>query len=148
MSRPSIHPLSAPHLRRRAQASLRRPPRRVPAVDRLEERALLATGSGVYNLGSLIGAGGVQGHVFNGDAPNNTATLCYAKQAVAIGDVNGDGIADYAFAEMFASPANRKMAGSVYVVFGGPAHLAALDAADGKVDGVIELSKLLPRNSP
>ena len=72
----------------------------------------------------------VEGYVFNGiDAVDQ------AGGAVAAGDVNGDGISDIIIGARYADPNAITSGGEVYVVFGGTAKLAALDAADGTVDG-------------
>ncbi len=55
----------------------------------------------------------------------------------AAGDVNGDGYAD-----IIVSGRNATAAGTSYVIYGGPASLSALDAADGKVDGGMDLAKV------
>jgi len=131
-----------------ARADPHHRPRRQPDVDRLEERTLLATSS--FNLSSLITTTnpGVAGYVFDGAGPGITPGVVgeMNKAAVPIGDVNGDGITDYAFTDSSASPLGRSYTGAVYVVFGGQQNLAALDAADGTTDGVIHLSELLPQN--
>ena len=133
----------------RSHTTPRSRPRQRPDVDRLEERTLLASSS--FNLSSLITTTnpGVAGYVFDGVTPGITPGVVgeVNKMAVPIGDVNGDGIADYAFTDASASPLGRSYTGAVYVVFGGRQNLAALDAADGTTDGVIHLSELLPRTA-
>jgi hypothetical protein len=59
-----------------------------------------------------------------------------------VGDLNHDGIPDLALGAIWASPAGRLNAGETFVLYGGLAHLAALDLADGVQDGHIELSAL------
>jgi Ca2+-binding RTX toxin-like protein len=56
----------------------------------------------------------------------------------AAGDINGDGYADLLASTPTASPDGIDRAGAVYVVYGGAANLAALDAADGATDGKID----------
>jgi hypothetical protein len=59
------------------------------------------------------------------------------------GDVNYDGFPDLAIGATNADPSvDRVDAGQTYVVYGGLAHLAALDLADGTTDGRITLAAL------
>jgi len=58
------------------------------------------------------------------------------------GDLNGDGFDDIVISARGADPNGNSSAGETYVVFGGAANLASLDAADGVEDGAIALSNL------
>ncbi|MEX0279861.1 MAG: hypothetical protein AB3N13_01590 [Arenibacterium sp.] len=62
-----------------------------------------------------------------------------------IGDVNGDGIDDILLGARDADPLSEggdTDEGAAYVIFGGATQLAALDADDGSVDRVINLTEL------
>jgi hypothetical protein len=123
--------------RHRARATLHRDtPRRVPRLDLLEPRTLLTASP--LEVSSL---GGTLGYTFRGiDVGDFTGATS------SIGDINGDGIADIAFGSENADLNGHPAVGRVCVVFGGAAHLQALDSADGRTDGLIDLSKLLPQN--
>ena len=59
------------------------------------------------------------------------------------GDLNGDGIPDLVLGAYTADPSSELVnAGRAYVLFGGNNNLAALDAADGTVDGQIDPTKV------
>jgi Ca2+-binding RTX toxin-like protein len=58
------------------------------------------------------------------------------------GDVNGDGIGDILVGDPFSDPFTVANAGDAYLVFGGTANLAALDAADGVTDGTLDMDFL------
>ncbi|MBM1589367.1 putative Ig domain-containing protein, partial [Sulfitobacter mediterraneus] len=60
----------------------------------------------------------------------------------ALGDVDGDGHADFAVQARFADTEAQQNAGKVFVVFGGHANLMALDHADGVQDGTIYVENL------
>ena len=81
----------------------------------------------------------VEGYVFNGiDAVDQAGGAVAAGAGLSLsaaGDVNGDGISDIIIGARYADPNAITSGGEVYVVFGGTAKLAALDAADGTVDG-------------
>lgn len=66
----------------------------------------------------------------------------FAEWVASAGDINGDGFEDIIIsADEYDFGATTK-AGAVYVLFGGAAGLAALDIADGLVDGIIQTSLL------
>ncbi|MEM7506121.1 MAG: hypothetical protein AAF415_05200 [Pseudomonadota bacterium] len=64
----------------------------------------------------------------------------FGRASAGVGDVNGDGFADLVFgAERYDGEGSN--IGAAYVVFGGT-HLAELDAANGAVDGQIDINDL------
>ena len=66
----------------------------------------------------------------------------FGEWVASAGDINGDGFEDIIIsADEYDFGATTK-AGAVYVLFGGAANLAALDAADAVVDGIIQTSLL------
>ncbi len=77
------------------------------------------------------------GYVFKGIDPRDFS----GESVSSAGDVNGDGFDDLFIGASFASP-NGFRSGESYLVFGGTDNLAALDAADGTIDGMIELADL------
>lgn len=88
-----------------------------------------------FDLDSLDGTNGyvLQGVVYEEHA-------AYAVSSA--GDINGDGVNDLligAYGEEFTDSSATY---GVYVIFGGEDSLAALDARDGVVDGVIDLAVL------
>ena len=88
------------------------------------------------DLGSL---NGTTGYVFDGIGVGD-GTGSYVNGA---GDVNHDGIPDVVIGAGKASPSgDRIQAGQSYLIYGGGAHLAALDLADGVQDGRIALTSL------
>lgn len=58
------------------------------------------------------------------------------------GDVNGDGLDDLIIGAFRANVDGVFRAGTTYVVYGGDANLDALDKADGKADGQVDLGLL------
>lgn len=58
------------------------------------------------------------------------------------GDVDDDGYEDILIGAPFADPGGQAEAGEAYLIFGDPDRLAALDAADGVTDGLIDPSNL------
>ncbi|MEJ8562150.1 VCBS domain-containing protein [Yoonia sp. GPGPB17] len=65
--------------------------------------------------------------------------------AAGLGDVNNDGIADFALGTPDAGDAGN---GKVFGVLGGTANLAALDALDGVEDGNIDVGDFLDGTAP
>ena len=94
------------------------------------------TTGGTLGLGSLNGS---NGFAFAGDSSGSPQT---GLSVAGIGDVNGDGVGDLLIGAPGADPAGNTNAGNSYVVFGGSANLAALDAADGTSNGSISLANL------
>jgi hypothetical protein len=90
---------------------------------------------GSLDLSTLNGS---NGYMLNGVAEGD-----YSGESVSgAGDVNGDGFADLLIGSTFASP-NGMDSGQSYLVFGGPANLAALDTAGSTAaDGRINLADL------
>ncbi|MDB5334439.1 MAG: hypothetical protein JWN70_58, partial [Planctomycetaceae bacterium] len=86
---------------------------------------------------NLANLNGTNGFSFVGGALQDNAGY----SVIAAGDVNGDGFADLLIGALRGDP-NATNAGQTYLVFGGNANLAALDAADGTVNGRITLSSL------
>ena len=80
---------------------------------------------------------GLLGYRIVGEQPGSSMGYMVA----GAGDINGDGIVDLVVGapDMDISAANDQR-GAAYVVFGGS--LAALDAADGSVDGELSVSQL------
>ena len=62
----------------------------------------------------------------------------FGRRATGAGDLNGDGIEDLLFIARRADPGQQ---GAAYVIYGGST-LAALDAADGVVDGTLDINNL------
>jgi hypothetical protein len=59
------------------------------------------------------------------------------------GDINHDGVPDIVIGSDGRSPSGDRLdGGRTFAIFGGSAHLAALDSADGTLDGRINLSGL------
>jgi Ca2+-binding RTX toxin-like protein len=81
---------------------------------------------------------GVTGYKFVGASPGDDI----GGSITSAGDVNADGIEDLIIGVPSASPDGQIFAGASWVVYGGLANLAALDAADGAVDGQINLGKV------
>ena len=106
------------------------------AFERLEDRTLLAAPH-PFELSTL---GGTNGYIFEGiDADDRSGYLVNSA-----GDVNGDGFDDLLIGAYRADPGSpaRNYAGESYLVFGGAANLASLDAADGLSNGRINLANL------
>lgn len=59
-----------------------------------------------------------------------------------LADVNGDGFADWLLPITGMDAPQRLDAGGMAIIYGGPGRLAALDAADGTVDGLLSLAHL------
>ncbi len=87
---------------------------------------------GVINLG-LVGTPELPGVVFigraDGDAmgggelsltvnPDNQPTQIYSRGVARLGDIDGDGRADYAISAMLADPNGKTNSGEVYVIYG------------------------------
>jgi Ca2+-binding RTX toxin-like protein len=90
---------------------------------------------GVLNLSELNGSNGL---VFLG---LDSGDLSGASVSSA-GDINGDGYSDILIGAPDADPNGQVNSGESYLIYGGAANLAALDAEDGTVDGMIQLSNL------
>ncbi|MEO8243529.1 MAG: hypothetical protein ABI832_14585 [bacterium] len=90
--------------------------------------------SAATNLATLDGH---NGYMFQGVKNKDYAGLSVA----SAGDVNGDGFADILISASGADTAGVD-SGSSYLVFGGTANLAALDAKGGPVDGTVLLSQV------
>ena len=88
---------------------------------------------GVIDLGN-VGLHG--GHVLIGRAAGDQSGSAVA----AAGDVDGDGRADLLIGAPLADPEGRANSGRAYLV--SATDLAALDAADGLADGVIDLDSV------
>jgi hypothetical protein len=95
--------------------------------------AAVAEAGGFVTLASfpavvqLSGIDGTNGYVFSGPGPGQRSGY----RVAAAEDVNGDGVADIVIG-----------GGNGFVVFGGLANFAALDALDGATDGRIEPTSL------
>lgn len=103
-------------------------------------RAFLVFGKagGFASTLTLTALNGTDGFIFNGAQANDHAGASVS----GAGDVNSDGYDDVLIGADNASP-NGASSGQSYLVFGGPANLAALDTAGGAAaDGRIELSAL------
>jgi hypothetical protein len=89
---------------------------------------------GVIDLKNLDAAGGAtfHGNVSSGD---------FGLRVSEAGDVNGDGYDDLIVSAPLAAIGAKSYAGEAFVVFGGPSGVAALDAADGKLDGQVDVAK-------
>jgi hypothetical protein len=70
----------------------------------------------------------------------NAASDDFGRAVAGAGDINGDGFDDLVFGARYAD-AGGDNRGAAYVVFGG-AGLGGLDAANGPVDGVIDINDL------
>ncbi|QEH38910.1 FG-GAP repeat protein [Aquisphaera giovannonii] len=89
-----------------------------------------------FNLASLDGTTGYAIH----DAALGDAIGFVGGGA---GDLNRDGAPDLVLGAVWATPSpDRPRAGQSFVLYGGAAHLAALDLADGSRDGQIQLQSL------
>ncbi|MBM3582689.1 MAG: calcium-binding protein, partial [Alphaproteobacteria bacterium] len=86
----------------------------------------------VVNLGNLDGS---NGYVIRGDDLGDSAA--------GTGDINGDGRPDIVLGapSVTITVDDTPLNGATYLVFGGAANLAALDAADGLVDGRIDADR-------
>jgi Ca2+-binding RTX toxin-like protein len=82
-----------------------------------------------------LGALGGRGFRIDGTADN----MFLGTQGVALGDVNGDGLADVVASEPFDDPNGRAFAGSTYVVFGSAStanvDLLSLGSRGFRIDG-------------
>ncbi|MFV0443058.1 MAG: hypothetical protein ACK5Q5_05775 [Planctomycetaceae bacterium] len=94
------------------------------------------TGSGTFNLSVLDGS---NGYVLRGNNPNDFAGISVGGG----GDINGDGFDDIIVGanQADSTAAYQTTEGKTYVIFGGAANLAALDAV-GLVDGLIRLNNV------
>ena len=91
-------------------------------------------GDGMIELSDLTAA---TGYVFKGIDGNDRSGFSVS----SAGDVDGDGFDDLiigAYSDQSAGP----FIGESYLVFGGAESLQALDMADGRTDGMIELAAL------
>jgi hypothetical protein len=86
---------------------------------------------------ALDSLNGVGGYKFVG----GTVSDGIGGSTASAGDVNADGIEDLIIGAPYASP-DGVFSGTSYVVYGGTVNLAALDNADGVVDGEINLGLL------
>ena len=84
---------------------------------------------------------GGNGYVFNGI----TASDQSGRSVSFVGDVNNDGAQDFAIGAHLTDT-NGADSGTAYILFGGTGRLAALDAADGTVDGSINLANVTTSN--
>ncbi|MGH6958941.1 MAG: integrin alpha, partial [Dongiaceae bacterium] len=66
------------------------------------------------NVGDFLGGGEVSDTL----NPSGGATTVISRGLAALGDIDGDGRADYAISAMRARPNNRTNAGEVYVIYG------------------------------
>ena len=76
---------------------------------------------------------GVNGYIVSGRQGDDNLG-----RAVTIADVNGDGISDIIIGADEVDATGGRDSGTTYVIFGGAANLAALDAADGTTNGIIQ----------
>ena len=91
----------------------------------------------------LHSLGGTTGYVIDGITVGDRMSVFSG----GAGDLNGDGIPDLCIGAIFATPSSDRIkAGQSYVIYGGTAHLVALDLADGTQDGHIALSNLSGAN--
>ena len=88
----------------------------------------------------LVNLDGTAGFILKGIDQSDYSGISVS----SAGDVNGDGFDDLIIGarsgDQSGGPNGNE--GESYLVFGGAANLAALDAADGAVDGMIELTNL------
>src|SRR5262249_34629737 len=53
-----------------------------------------------------------------GTDPNGGSTLAYGQGLATLGDIDGDGVADFAISAMLADPGGKVDAGEVYLLYG------------------------------
>lgn len=90
--------------------------------------------TGLASSETLADIDGPNGYAFFGAAGDTLGSTL-----ATMGDINGDGELDFVIGATHQSH-NAMNAGGAYVVFGGAANLAAMDALDGTSDGHIDLS--------
>jgi hypothetical protein len=75
---------------------------------------------------------GVHGFAIIGEAGGSRFGSHLASLSAALGDINGDGIDDFAIGSAYADVADREEAGAVYIIFGKPTSEAvvSIDLAD------------------
>lgn len=67
------------------------------------------------NVGDLLGGGS---KTVNGTDPNGGSTISHSRGVTALGDIDGDGRADFAMSAMLADPFGKTDAGEVYIFYG------------------------------
>ena len=67
------------------------------------------------STGDQLGAGM---KTITGTAPGGGSTTAYSRGVARLGDVDGDGRADYAISAMLADPDSREDAGEIYILYG------------------------------
>lgn len=67
------------------------------------------------STGDQLGAGM---KTIAGTAPGGGSTTAYSRGVARLGDIDGDGRADYAISAMLANPDNREDAGEIYILYG------------------------------
>jgi FG-GAP repeat protein len=98
-----------------------------------------ATGGASQDLAARVSAG--TAYQFQGEVNFDSAGFSVSNA----GDVNGDGIDDLLIGARNAGPdVPGSFQGATYLVFGGAAHLEALDKLDGLNDNRVELANIVP----
>ena len=107
----------------------------IPGIDGEPGQALILFGDG-GGFGARVDVGNLAsaGILIDGIDPTGQAGF----DLTGLGDINGDGIDDFAIAAPFANPAGSIDAGEIYIVFGGAGirngvDLSALDGTNGFV---------------
>lgn len=104
------------------------------AVNLLVESTAQQLVNGSLSLATLDG---VNGYRLDGVSPNDAT----ARGVSGVGDVNGDGLADFMLGAFLASPGGDNEAGSGKLVFGRPTSLGAtLDTGDVAADVVMHFN--------